>query len=182
MTHDPAPVTPYGLLAEFRSPEALVVAAQAAYNAGYRRMEAYSPFPVHGLSEAVGYQGSRLPRVVFLGAVLGGFLGFLLQWYTAVVDYPINIAGRPLNSWPMFIPITFECTVLGGALSAVFGMLWFNGLPMPYHPVFNVASFSQASRDKFFLSIQQTDALFNLTDTRRFLETLGPVEISEVPR
>ena len=145
-------------------------------------MEAYSPFPVHGLSEAVGYAGSRLPRVVFLGAVVGGLLGFLMQWYTAVVDYPIHIAGRPLNSWPMFIPITFECTVLGGALSAVFGMLWFNGLPMPYHPVFNVPSFSQASRDKFFLAVQQTDPLFNLSETRRFLETLGPVEISEVPR
>jgi hypothetical protein len=176
------PVTPYGLLAEFRSPEALVVAARAAYQAGYRRMEAYSPFPVHGLSEAVGYKGSRLPKVVLIGAVLGGLAGFFLQYYSAVINYPLNIAGRPLNSWPMFIPITFECTVLGGALSAVFGMLWFNGLPMPYHPVFNVSSFAGASHSKFFLAIQQTDPLFNLTETRRFLESLSPIAISEVPR
>jgi hypothetical protein len=182
VSHESAPATPYGLLAEFPSPEALVAAAQAAYDTGYRRMEAYSPFPVHGLAEAVGYPGSRIPRVVFLGAVLGGLLGFLLQWYSAVIHYPINIGGKPLNSWPMFIPITFECTVLGGALSAVFGMLWFNGLPMPYHPVFNIPSFAGASRDKFFLGLQQTDPLFNLTETRRFLETLGPIAISEVPR
>ena len=120
--------------------------------------------------------------MVFVCAVLGGLAGFFLQWYSATIHYPINIAGRPLNSWPMFIPITFECTVLGGALSAVFGMLWFNGLPMPYHPVFNVPSFVSASRSGFFLSIQQADPKFDLAETRRFLEGLKPMEIAEVPQ
>ena len=143
MSHEQEPVTPYGLLARFRSPEALVEASQTAHDAGFRRMEAYSPFPVHGLSEAIGYKGNRVAPVVFIGrgppppCSGGSSPRFLLQYYSAVLNYPINIAGHPMNSWPMFIPITFRMRSSAAPSRPSSRMLWFNGLPMPYHPVFN---------------------------------------------
>jgi hypothetical protein len=177
MEHTP-PV--YGLMAEFDTPEALLEAAQRTYNDGYRRMDAYSPFPVDGLAAAVGFHHTRLPLIVLIGGVLGAVGGFLLQYWISVVDYPLNIGGKPYNSWPAFIPVTFETTVLAAALTAVLAMLALNGLPMPYHPVFNVERFALASRDRFFLCIEAADPKFDREETRRFLENLAPRGVSEV--
>ena len=146
----------YGLMAEFDSPEDLLDAAQRAYEEGYRRMDAYTPFPVEGLAEAIGFHRTRLPLVVLLGGIAGGLGGYGLQYCISVIDYPLNVGGRPLHSWPAFIPVTFEMTILIAALAAVLGMLALNGLPMPYHPVFNVPEFELASRNLFFLCIEAT--------------------------
>jgi hypothetical protein len=170
----------YGLMAEFDAPEALLEAARRAYVTGYRHMDAYSPFPVEGLAAAIGLQRTRLPLVVLLGGVIGCVGGFLLQYYAAVIDYPLNVGGRPLNSWPAFIPVTFELTILVAALFAVLGMLALNGLPMPYHSVFNVPRFALASQDHFFLCIEARDHLFDRQRTRQFLESLGAREVTEV--
>jgi hypothetical protein len=173
---------PYGLVAEFDSPRALVGAAEKARDAGYKRMDAYTPFPVEELTEALGQRPTMLPFVVLLGGVIGGVGGYLLQYLTMAYTYPLNVGGRPLHSWPAFIPVTFECTVLGAALAAVLGMLAMNGLPMPYHPLFHVERFARASRDRFFLCIRAADPQFDLARTRQFLEGLGPREVTEVPQ
>jgi len=170
----------YGVVAEFNDPTALVAAAERTRAAGYTRFEAYAPFPIEELAEAVGHPRTRLPLIVFLGGLLGGLTGYLMQFYTAVVTYPINIGGRPLHSWPMFIPVTFECTILGASLAAVFGMLARNGLPMPYHPLFNLPRFARASRDLFFLCIQARDPKFDLAEVTRFLRSLNPADVQEV--
>jgi hypothetical protein len=171
----------YGLLAEFAAPAEVLEATRRAYDHGYRMMEAYTPFPVEGLAEALGFHRNRIPAVVFIGGLLGGLGGFFMQWFSAVIHFPLNIGGRPLNSWPAFIPITFETTVLMASLAAVLGMLGLNGLPRPHHPVFNVPSFALASRNRFFLCLQARDPLFDVDATRRFLEELNPQEISVVP-
>ena len=131
----------YGLMAEFDSPDHLREASQKVLDEGYQKMEAYSPFPVHGIAEAVGMKKTRLPLLVLIGGILGGATGYFMQYYSSVINYPINIGGKPLHSWPAFIPITFEMCILGAALTAVLGMIALNGLPMPYHPVFNVKKF-----------------------------------------
>ena len=178
MTGD-API--YGLLAEFDEPDRLVAAARAAHDDGYRKMDAYTPFPVEHLAEAIGFRTTRLPWLIFAGGLVGCLGGFLLQYWVSVSAYPENIGDRPLNSWPSFIPVTFELTILLAALTAVCGMLGLNGLPMPYHPLFNVPRFAQASRDRFFLCIEARDPRFDRDKTRRFLESQQPRGIFDVP-
>jgi hypothetical protein len=170
----------YGLMAEFDKPEALIEASRRAHEQGYRRFDAYTPYPVEGLTEALGFHKTRVSLIVLIGGITGCLTGFFLQYYVAVIDYPLNIAGRPLNSWPSFIPITFEVTVLFAALSAVFGMLALNGLPTPHHPVFNVPRFALASKDRFFLAIEARDPKFDTEATRQFLQSLGAREVSDV--
>ena len=171
----------YGVIAEFHDPQTLLDATNAAREAGYTSIDAFSPFPIHGLAEATGFHKSRLSAVVLTMGILGAAGGFLMCWYANVIGYPLNIGGKPLNSWPAWIPIVFECAVLLAAFGAVFGMLALNGLPMPYHPVFNVRRFDSASRDKFFLVIQARDPKFRLDETRGFLQGLGPREVTDVP-
>jgi hypothetical protein len=170
----------YGVMAEFDNPSALVNAARAAREKGYRKLDAYSPFPIEELSDALHLHKNKLPLLVLLGGITGGTLGYLLQYYVAVIDFPLNIGGRPLHSWPSFIIITFEMTILFASLTAVLGLLGLCGLPMPYHPTFNVPRFAQASRNRFFLCIESTDPLFDHAGTAKFLETLEPREVSEV--
>jgi hypothetical protein len=170
----------YGLMAEFESPTDIVAAARRAYEEGYRKMDAYSPFPIEELSEAIGFHRNRLPLIVLIGGIVGCVGGFALCYWASVYAYPLNVGGRPLNSWPSFIPVTFETTILVAALSAVFGMLALNGLPQPYHPVFNAPRFELASRNTFFLCIEADDPKFNLEETRDFLDSLGPVEVIDV--
>jgi hypothetical protein len=178
MKTQPPPI--YGLMAEFTTADSVVAAAERAYEAGFRRMDAYSPYPVEGLAEAIGFTRNRLPLIVLIGGLVGGLGAYSMMWFSSVIHYPINVGGRPLHSWPAFIPITFELTVLGAAVSAVLGMLGLNGLPMPHHPVFNVPGFALASRNRFFLCIQSDDPKFDPATTRQFLEELGPKLVSVV--
>jgi hypothetical protein len=170
----------YGLMAEFDNPTALVNAARAARERGYRKLDAYSPFPIEELSDALHLHKNRLPLIVLIGGITGAILGYLLQYYVTVWHFPINIAGRPLHSWPAYIVITFEVTILFSALSCVLGLFALCGLPMPYHPAFNVPRFALASRNRFFLCIESRDPLFDHDETSDFLETLEPREVSEV--
>ena len=180
MSHDAPTPTLHGLMAEFENPKALVHAAEKARLAGYKHLDAYTPIPVEELDEALGLRRTRLPILVFLGGVFGGVAGFGLEYWTQVFAYPMNIGARPYNSWPQFIPVTFELTVLGSALTAFIGMWALNKLPQPYHPVFNVPEFARASTDRFFLCIEATDPRFDLGGTKQFLEGLKPVGVSEV--
>ena len=170
----------YGLMAEFDDPTALVAAAAQARREGYQSMDAYSPYPIEELHEALGAHHTKLPLIVLIGGLCGCIGGYALQLWVSAAAYPINVGGRPYHSWPAFIPITFECTILAAALSAVLGMLALNRLPMPYHPVFNVPRFALASRNRFFLCIESKDPKFDLEGTRRFLETLNPREVTTV--
>jgi hypothetical protein len=170
----------YGVMAEFDNPTSLVNAAREARARGYRKLDAYSPFPIEALTEALHIPKSKLPLIVLIGGILGGLTGYLMQYYVTVIYFPINIAGRPLHSWPMYIVITFELTILFAAISAVFGLLALCGLPMPYHPCFNVPRFALASRNRFFLCIEARDPLFDRKRTEEFLETLDAREVSEV--
>ena len=170
----------YGVMAEFDSPTALVSAARAAREKGYRKLDAYSPFPVEELNEVLHLHKNRLPLIVLIGGIAGGLTGYLLQYYVTVISFPLNVGGRPLNSWPAYIVITFELTILFAAISAVLGLLALCGLPMPYHPVFNVPRFALASRNRFFLCIASSDPLFDRDAACDFLATLDPREVSEV--
>jgi hypothetical protein len=182
MTTSHAAASPvYGLLAEFETPTDLVHAAEAAFQAGYRKMDTYTPYPLEEAAEAIGAHHNRVPLICLIGAILGMCGGYSLEYWVSVVNYPLNVGGKPFHSWPAFIPVTFECAVLGASLAAVFGMLALNGLPQPYHPVFNAPNFVRASRDRFFLIIESQDPKFRLDETRRFLETHHPEEITEVP-
>ena len=171
----------YGLMAEFDTPQDLIAAAQRTHQEGYRKVDAYSPFPVEGLAEAIGFTRNGVPLVTLVGGLLGGLSGYMMQYWISAISYPVNVGGRPYNSWPAFIVVTFEMTILFAGLAAAFGMLALNGLPMPYHPVFNVPRFAFASRDRFFLIIFSSDRKYEIGATRQFLHSLGPRSISEVP-
>ena len=166
---------PYGYLAEFKTAEALLDAARRAREAGYANVEAYAPFPVEGLADAVGFKRNYVPAIVLAGGLVGGIGGYFMQWYSAVISYPINSGGKPLHSWPEFIPVTFETTVLCAAVIGFLGLLFLNGLPRLHHPLFDVPEFDLASRNRFFLCLSHTDK------TKTFLETLEPMGIWEVP-
>jgi len=170
----------YGIMAEFSSPEALLRAARESRAAGYRELDAFTPYPIEELSHELGHHRSRLPLIVLVGGILGAVGGFALQYWTSVIDYPLNVGGRPFNSWPAFIVPTFETTILAAALFAVLGMFFLNGLPMPHHPVFNLPRFALASRDRYFLVVKVKDPLFDRGATRKFLEGLEPSEVAEV--
>jgi hypothetical protein len=176
---DPRPPI-YGLMAEFPSAEALIAAAHQVHEAGYQKVDAYTPYPIEAVSEALALPRSKVPLIVLIGGLLGGLGGYALQYWSQLLVYPMNIGGRPFHSWPAFIVPTFECTILGASLSAVIGMIAINGLPRPYHPVFNVPRFALASRDRYFLVIEATDARFDANATRRFLTGLNASEVSEV--
>ena len=171
----------YGLMAEFETPTELVEAAKGAYAAGYRKMDTYTPYPLEEAAEAIGTHHNRVSLVVLVGAMLGMIGGYSLEYWVSAVAYPINVGGKPFHSWPAFIPVTFECTILGASLAAVFGMLALNGLPQPYHPVFNSPNFVRASKDRFFLCIESQDPKFSLGETRRFLDGFHPDVVTEVP-
>jgi hypothetical protein len=170
----------YGVMGEFSTPEELIHAVEKVREAGYRRLDAYAPFPVEGLSEALGLKRNMVPTICLIGGLTGGLGGFFFQYWVNVFAYPLNIGGRPPNSWPAFIPVTFELTILGAALSAVFGMLALNQLPQPHHPVFNVHRFTHASADRFFLCIESRDPKFHLTDTARILQEVHAHHVTEV--
>ena len=170
----------YGVMAEFEGPNELVSAAHQTYAAGYRRINGYSPYPIEELWEAIGFTHTRLPLIVFIGGLLGGLGGFLMQYYIAVWDYPLNVGGKPYNSWPAFIPITFECTVLVAAFSAVLGMLLLNKLPQPYHPVFNAPNFALATRDRFFLVVEASDAKYDHEEVVALMKSLNPLDVVDV--
>jgi hypothetical protein len=169
----------HGLLAEFSGPAALLQAARAAHDAGYRQLEAYSPMPVEGLVEALGSADQGLPRLALVGGIVGAVLTFVLQWLSVTVDYPLNVGGRT-PAWPGLIPATFEMTVLGAALAVFFGALLRSGLPRLYHPVFNDAGFAAASSDGFFLCIDAADPYYHTHQTRHFLESLQPVRVTVI--
>jgi len=174
------PSAPYGLMAEFDDPNALVHAAKRTYEAGYRRIDAFSPYPIEEAWEAIGQHDRRLSFIVLAGGLTGLLTGIGLQEWVHQLAYPMNIAGKPLNSWPQFVPVTFELTILFAALAAVIGMIVLNGLPEPYHPVFNVPRFEHASRDKFFLLVESADPRFDRAKTLDFLKGLNPSEVNEV--
>jgi len=171
----------HGVMGEFNTPEDLLAACERAYAEGYRRMDAYAPMPVAGLAEAIGYRKNYVALAVLIGGICGVVGGYSLLFWITVIAYPHNVGGRPLHSWPAYIPITFECMILLASLTALIGMLAMNGLPKPYHPVFNVPAFDRASIDKFFLCIESSDPKFRTDDTAEFLRYTGAREVSVVP-
>lgn len=170
----------YGVMAEFDNPSDLVAAARDVYDAGYRRINGYSPYPIEELSEAIGFTRTSLPLIVFIGGLIGGLGGFFMQYWIEVINYPIIVGGKPYNSWPAFLPITFECTVLVAAFSAVLGMLVLNKLPQPYHPVFNAPNFALATRDRFFLAVEANDPKFDHDTVVQLLKSLGAQDVTDV--
>jgi len=170
----------YGLIAEYDDEDTLLAAAKKAYQAGYRSMDAYSPYPVHGLSEAIGFRKTIVAPITLLGGITGAAAAYGMQWFASVVHYPYDIGGKPFHSWPAFIPVTFELTILFGGLFAFVGMWALNGLPRPHHPIFNAKRFERASSDGFFLCIEAADVQYDPEKTKAFLEETGPVEVSEV--
>ena len=167
----------YGLLAEFKHPEDLVECARRARERGYKRMDGFSPFPVEHLAEELGSHGTRVPAIALAGGLIGGIGGYLMQYLSAAAFYPINVGGRPFHSWPSFIIVTFEMTILSAGLFTVFGMLALNGLPKPHHPVFAVPQFSLATDDGFFFCIEAADPQFDPDKTRSFLQELNPIGV-----
>ena len=180
MSHGPAKPKLYGVMGEFASPRALIDAIERAREEGYTQLDAYTPYPIEEVWEAIGHHKSPVPLIVLLGGIFGGLSGFFLQYWVSVIEYPLNVGGRPFNSWPAFIPVTFECTILGAVLAAVAGVFILNGLPEPYHPVFNVERFSAASRDGYFLCLEARDPKFDRDAARALLSELHAHEVNDV--
>lgn len=178
--HAPQQRKIFGLIAEFKEPHPLVEAAKKAYRGGYRAMDAYTPYPVEGLAEAIGFHKNGVAPIVFIGGVIGALTGFGMQHFASVIHYAYDVGGKPFFSWPAFIPVTFELMVLVASFACLGAMLGLNGLPRPHHPIFNARRFERASNDRFFLCIEASDPLYDPEKTRTFLEGLGPVEVSEV--
>ena len=172
----------WALMAEYELAEALVAAAQAAHDAGYRRAEAYSPYAIEGLAEALGARRSRIPAFTLIGGLVGGLGGYLLQWYAAVVSYPEEVGARPLHSWPMFVPVTFETTILFAAFTAFFAALVGNGLPRLAHPIFDAPDFDLATRNRFFLCLRTDDPAFDEARAIALLDSTSPIRRVEVAR
>lgn len=172
----------YAVVAEFDTPDKLLAAAERARFAGFKRMDAYSPFPIHGLSEAIGFRDVKVPYLVFAGGLVGAMAGYWLQFYAHVLDYPMNVGGKPLQSLPSMIPVAYECTILFAGLTAFFSMIAINRLPRPYHSIFNTPGFVRATQDRFFLAIEATDPQFDLARTKVFLSELGSISVSEVEK
>lgn len=170
----------FGVTAEFETADQLVAAARRTVAEGYTRIEGYSPLPVHGLAEVIGFKESKVQWTIFLSGVAGAIAGLSLQYWVSVIELPLNVGGRPLFSWPSFIPVTFECTILFASLAAFVSTLAYNGLPKPYHPIFNARNFERASQDRFFLCIEADDPKFNVSSAREFLSKLEPLSIDEV--
>jgi hypothetical protein len=170
----------HGVMGEFATPQDLVEAIETVREQGYTKLDAYMPYPIEEAWEALGHHKSPVPLIVLIGGIVGGLSGFFLQYWVSVIEYPLNVGGRPLNSWPSFIPVTFECTILGAVLAAVAGVFILNGLPEPYHPVFNVARFAFASRNRYFLCIEATDPKFNRDTAHQVLLELKAVEATDV--
>ena len=181
MAHETAPAArSYGVMAEFPDAQSLLAAVRRVRDAGYTKFDAFSPFPIHGMGDALGFKERSVAPIVLGGGLVGLMVGYGLEYWTSVIAYPLNIGGRPYHSWPMFIPPAFETTILFAAISAVVGMLALNGLPQPYHPVFNAPRFSMASQDSFFLVIEAADPKFEASATRQLLTSLQPREVVDV--
>lgn len=176
--HAPTKPGPFGVIAEYDSPETLIQAANTALDQGYTRMDAFTPFPVHGLPEAIGFREAKVPWIIFVMGVFGGLGGLGLQWWVSTQAYALNIGGKPLFSWPSFIPPAFETTILFAAFGAVFGMIALNRLPQPHHPVFDAPNFDRASQDRFFLLIEAKDARYDAADTKATLEQSGALKVT----
>jgi hypothetical protein len=180
MSHASTKAALHGVMGEFSDPQDLLDAIEKVRAEGYTKIDAYTPFPIEAVWEAIGHHKSPVPLVVLIGGILGGLGGFFLQFWVSTIEYPVNIGGRPFNSWPAFIPVTFECTILGAVLSAVAGVFIINGLPEPYHPVFNVPRFAFASRDRYFLCIEARDPKFNPDKARKLLWEVNATEVTDV--
>jgi hypothetical protein len=170
----------HGVMAEFSHPQDLVDAIEQVRREGFTKVDAYTPYPIEEVWEAIGHHKSPVPLIVLIGGIIGGLAGFFLQYWVAVIEYPVNVGGRPNNSWPAFIPVTFECTILGAILAAVAGVFILNGLPEPYHPVFNVPRFALASRDRYFLCIEARDPMFDRERAHLLLLSLKAAEVTDV--
>jgi len=170
----------HGIVAEYQDPEEILAAAKAVKAAGYSHLDGYTPFPVHGLDDAIGFKDTKVQWTIFFAGIAGFGAGMFLQWYTAVVDYPMNVGGKPNFSWPGFIPAAYECTILFAGLAAAGSMLAFNGLPRPNHPIFNTPRFELASQTSFFLCVEATDPQFDAVEVRKLLESTAPVQVSDV--
>jgi hypothetical protein len=170
----------HGVVAEFLEPHEVLSAASRAFAAGYRQMDAYTPFPVEGLSEAIGFRRNGVPLTTLIGGIFGGTLGYGMQCYAAIHDYPLNVGGRPLHSWPSFVPITFELTILFASFAALFGMFALNRLPQPHHPIFETPFFEERNAARFYLCIQADDPRFDRDRTKEFLRQFAPEHIWEV--
>ena len=180
MSHAPKKPGPFGVVGEFDSPDKLLAAANKALDGGYSSMDAFSPFPIHGLADAIGFQEGRVRWIIFVAGAAGAIGGMGLQWWVATQAYPLNVGGRPLFSWPSFIPPAFETTILFAAFGAVLGMIGLNRLPQPHHPVFDAPNFERASQDRFFLLVEAKDPMYDASAIKKLMEGADALQVTEI--